>query len=295
LRETFSEITGYYTYALAEWAATHLPESLGRGIFRGLGALAFRFSTGARDVVSANLAQVLGRPADSPIVRAAVRESFDRYAVFWHETFRIRVLDEREFDSRVSSEGVERVHEAIDEGRGAIVVSAHLGNWDVVASWAARLRGFRVMAVTEALRPKRLMDLFTRHREELGISVVTLEDGTEALRKLRKHLEGNGVVAIVADRDLSGKGVKVEMFGRPLQLPAGPAYLSLVTGAPIVCISSVSYGGRWRFRVGEYLRTEPTGDRRADIQALTEAMASELERAISAFPTEWHMFQPAWP
>ena len=295
MRETSSETVGYYTYALAEWAATHLPESVGRAIFRAFGALAFRFSSGAREVVSANLAQVLGRPADSPIVRSAVRESFDRYAVYWHETFRIRVLDDREFDARVSPEGVEHVSEALELGNGAIVVSAHLGNWDVVASWAARLRGFRVMAVTEALRPKRLMDLFTRHRRELGMSVVTLGDSSEALRKLRKHLEGNGVVAIVADRDLSGKGVKVEMFGRPLQLPAGPAYLSLATGAPIVCISSVSHGGRWRFRVGEPLRAEPTGDRRADIQALTEAMASDLERVISAFPTEWHMFQPAWP
>lgn len=295
MRETFSETTGYYTYASAEWAATHLPEPLGRAIFRALGALAYRFSTGAREVVSANLAQVLGRPADSPIVKAAVRESFDRYAVYWHETFRIRVLDDREFDARVSPEGVEHVSEALEQGHGAIVVSAHLGNWDVVASWAARLRGFRVMAVTEALRPKRLMDLFTRHRQELGMSVVTLDDGTETLRKLRKHLESNGVVAIVADRDLSGKGVKVEMFGRPLRLPGGPAYLSLATGAPIVCISSVSHGGRWRFRVGEPLRVEMTGDRRADVQALTEVMASEIERVISAFPTEWHMFQPAWP
>lgn len=295
MRETFSETTGYYTYALAEWTATHLPEALGRAIFRGLGALAHRFSKGAREVVSENLAQVLGRPSDSPIVKAAVRESFDRYAVYWHETFRIRVLDDREFDSRVSQEGVERVSEALERGHGAIVVSAHLGNWDVVAAWAARLCGFRLMAVTEALRPRRLMDLFTRHREELGMSVVTLDEGSDALRKLRQHLEGNGVVAIVADRDLSGKGVEVEMFGRPLRLPAGPAYLSLATGAPILCISSASYGGRWRFRVGEPLRSESTGDRRADIQALTEAMASELERVISAFPTEWHMFQPAWP
>lgn len=295
MSESFSETTAYYTYALGEWAATHLPESLGRAIFRGLGALAFRFSTGARGVVSANLAQVLGRPPDSAIVRSAVREAFDRYAIYWHETFRIRVMEGRDFESRVSNEGTENVYAALERGHGAIVVTAHLGNWDVVAAWATRIAGFRVMAVAEALRPKRLMELFTRHREELGMSVVTLDGGTETLRKLRKHLEGNGVIALVADRDLSGKGIKAEMFGRPLQLPAGPAYLSLATGAPIVSVTSVSYGGRWHFRISEPLHVEPTGDRRSDIQTLTEALAAELEHSISAFPTEWHMFQPAWP
>lgn len=295
MSESFGERSAFYTYASAEWAATHLPEQVGRTVFRGLGAVAFRTSTVARGVVSANLSQVLGRPADSPIVRAATKEAFDRYARYWHETFRLRVLSDRELRARMNPEGIDLLDADLAAGHGAIVASPHIGNWDAVAGWAARIAGLRVMVVAEALRPQRLLDLFTRHREELGMQVIPLEDGGDVLKKLRHHLEDNGVVALVADRDMTGKGVTVEMFGRERQLPAGPAYLSLVTGAPLHGVSSVSDFGRWRFRIGDALRVEPSGDRRADVEALTHLMAAEFERTIAAWPTDWHMFQPAWP
>ena len=295
MSESLGEKIAFYTYASAEWAAIHLPESLGRTIFRCLGAVAFRTSTGAGEVVSANLSQVLGRPADSPIVRAATKEAFDRYARYWYETFRLRVLSDLELDDRVSPEGLELLEADLAAGRGAIVVSPHIGNWDAAAGWATRIAGLPVMVVAEALRPQRLLDLFTRHREELGMQVIPLEEGGDVLKKLRHHLEDNGVVALVADRDMTGKGITVEMFGRERQLPAGPAYLSLATGAPLHGISSASDLGRWRFRIGEALRVESSGDRRTDVEALTNLMAVEFERTIAARPTDWHMFQPAWP
>jgi KDO2-lipid IV(A) lauroyltransferase len=245
-------------------------------------------------VVSANLAQVLGKPADSPIVRAATREAFDSYAGYWHETFRLRVLSDAELASRMRPEGMERIHADLEAGHGSIVASPHIGNWDAVAGWASRVDGLPVMVVAEALRPQRLLDLFTRHREELGMQVVPLEDGGDALKKLRSHLEDNGVVALVCDRDISGRGVTVNMFGRERRLPVGPAYLSLATGAPVHGISSVSEKGGWRFRIGEALSLTPSGDRRADVDALTQLLAADFERTIAAWPTDWHMFQPAW-
>ena len=127
------------------------------------------------------------------------------------------------------------------------------------------------------------------------MQVVPLEDGGDALKKLRRHLGGNGVVALVCDRDMSGRGVSVNMFGRERKLPAGPAYLSLATGAPLHGVSSVSDKDGWRFRISGSLSVEPSDDRRADVEALTQLLAAEFERTISAWPTDWHMFQPAWP
>ena len=75
---------------------------------------------------------------------------------------------------------------------------------------------------------------------------------------------------------------------------AGPALLSLPTGAPrLVCPSYTTDEG-WIVRISEPLEIERTGQTRADVAALSRRMAAEFERAIAARPTDWHMFQPAW-
>lgn len=84
------------------------------------------------------------------------------------------------------------------------------------------------------------------------------------------------------------------MFGKRRRLPAGPAFLSLTTGAPLLVTPVYQTERGWRCVMTPPLVVEPTGDRRADVAALTARMAEEFERAIAAAPTDWHMFQPAW-
>jgi len=292
--ETFKEKLGYWTYASMSWLSENLPERSGRLVFKIGGRLAFTLVKGARATVSANLAQVMGLPSDSDLLRASVKEAFDRYAEYWHETFRLRVMSAAELNSRMSAEGLGHVAAAIEAGTGAIAVAPHMGNWDAAGAYVAA-QGFDVVAVAEALRPKRLLDLFVRHREEIGMKIIALQKGAKVAQQLSDRLAGNRVVALVADRDLSGKGIEVEMFGAMRKLPAGPAVLSRSTGAPILVVSVYSEGGTWRLNIAPPLVIEPTGNVREDVAALTQKMAGEFEKAIAASPTNWHMFQPAWP
>ena len=292
--ESLKEKLGYWTYASMAWLSTKLPERTGRLVFRIGGRLAFMSAKVARATVSANLSQVMGLPSDSELLRASVREAFERYAEYWYETFRLRVMSEAELLARVSGEGLENMSAAKEAGKGAIAVAAHMGNWDAAGAYVAA-SGFEVVAVAEALRPKRLLDLFVRHREEIGMKIIPLEKGGKVAKQLTEHLALNRVVALVADRDLSGKGIEVEMFGAPRKLPAGPAVLSTSTGAPILVVTVYSEGERWRVRIGPPVTIEPSGNVREDVAALTRKMAGEFEKAIAASPTNWHMFQPAWP
>ena len=108
-------------------------------------------------------------------------------------------------------------------------------------------------------------------------------------------LAENHCITLVADRDLSGNGVDVEMFGAGRQLPPGPALLSLSTGAPL-CVSAVfTTAGGWHCRINPPLRIERTESLRDDVTTLTRLVAEQFERFIAAAPTDWHMFQPAWP
>ena len=271
----------------------HLPDRSGRRVFRVLGGLAYRTMAGVRATVTANQARVLGVEPTSTLAKAAAREAFDLYARYWYDTFHLRALSVAEVNERTEAEGAEHIDRALEAGHGCIAVLPHMGNWDVGGHWMA-VNGYRLASVAEELKPPRLFELFLRHREALGLKIIALSGKEHVGRQLAALLADNWVVALIADRDLSGRGVEVDMFGAPRKLPAGPALLSVTTGAPLLVCGVYTTAHGWRIRIGEALVFERTGDTRADVTALTRRVAAEFERAIAAQPADWHLFQPGW-
>lgn len=292
-RETRTERIGYWTYRAGEWLAMSLPEVVGSRLFAWMGRVAYRVLPGVRATVEANQARVLGVQPGTEAAGAATREAFRLYARYWYDTFRLRVLSADEVLRRSELDGIEHIDRALERGRGCVAVLPHMGNWDLAGHWLS-LRGYRIAAVAEDLRPPRLFRLFLRHREELGIRIIPLTKGSHVGQQLASLLADNWIVALVADRDLSGRGVEVEMFGRPRMLPAGPALLSLSTGAPLLVCAAWTTSHGWGVRVGPAVEIERTGVMREDVATLTRLMGEGLERAVAAYPADWHMFQPAW-
>lgn len=291
-RETWRESVVYYAYAGMERLARGLPERAGRALFAALGRAAQAAVPRLRATVARNQAQVLGLPSAHPLVRASTREAFELYARYWYDTFRVGGLPGEEFVRRMDGDGFDHVDRALEAGRGAICVLPHIGNWDIAGYWFA-LRGYPVVAVAEALRPKRLFDLFVHLREKLGITVVPLT-GNGVGRRLAGYLQDNRIVALVADRDLAGRGIEVEMFGGKRRLPAGPAMLSLSSGAPLLLSPAFTTKRGWYCRIEPPIAFEPTGSTKRDVVALTRLLAKAFERVIAERPADWHMFQPAW-
>jgi phosphatidylinositol dimannoside acyltransferase len=291
--ETRREALGYWGYRSAEWLAMSLPERAGRRVFETLGRVAYRRLAGVRGTVAANQARVLGAdPTDSRVAHAT-REAFELYARFWFDAFRIRTMPVPEFNERVVIIGAENIDRALEAGKGCVCALPHMGNWDAAGHWFGA-NGYRIAAVAEELRPPRLYDLFRRHREELGMRIVGLTREGHVGQQLKQLLSENWMVALVADRDLTGRGIEVEMFGATRRVPAGPALLSLSSGAPLVVCPVYTRDDGWEVRIEEPLEIERTGVMREDVAALSRLMAERFERAIAAKPTDWHMFQPAW-
>jgi lauroyl/myristoyl acyltransferase len=293
-REPLKERVAYRMVLLAEWLAMSAPEPMGRRLFDTAARLACRTLPGVRATVAANQAMVLGLDPDASLVAEATREAFQLYGRYWFDTFRARVLSKEEVEERMEVEGIEHIDRALQEGRGCITVLPHMGNWDVAGLWLAT-HGYPIASVAEDLRPKRLAELFLRHREALGMKIIPLTKDGGVGRKLSSLLGKNWIVALVADRDLTGRGVEVEMFGAPRRLPAGPALLSLSSGAPLLVCPVWTTRQGWRIRVGAPLQIERSGVVRTDVSALTLLMGKEFERAIASKPVDWHMFQPGWP
>jgi KDO2-lipid IV(A) lauroyltransferase len=113
---------------------------------------------------------------------------------------------------------------------------------------------------------------------------------------LYKTLQRNEVIALVMDRPSGDNGVEVTFFGEKASLPAGPAAMSLRTGAKIIpgyCIVQPD-----RTVVGGMLPPidyQPTGDRERDVQAITQMLATAMEECIRQYPDQWYMFRQMWP
>ncbi|MGZ8631085.1 MAG: phosphatidylinositol mannoside acyltransferase [Actinomycetota bacterium] len=290
--ETWHETLAFHAYRSIAWLGSVLPERLGRRVFRAAGLLAHDLMPRTRSIVACNQARVLGRRPGDPLVRASTRAAFASYARYWYDSFHFIAVTPEDVARRFEAIGDEYLWHSLDAGHGAIVALPHVGNWDAAAPWLVS-EGRPVVAVAEQLRPPRLYDLFMENRTALGIEVLGL--GEPGLgRKLARRLGEGRIVALVADRDLTGRGVEVTMFGRPRRLPAGPALLSITTGAPLLVTPVFQTEDGWRCVMTPPLSVERTGDRRADVAALTERMAREFERAVASAPSDWHMFQPAW-
>ncbi len=281
---------------LAGWRLAHaLPERVAYGLAEGLGTVAAHLWRRKRAVVERNLARVTGEQPGSERLDALVTEAFRSYARYWLELFRLSAEDRGYLLERFKVSNLERLDAVLARGRGAVVVVAHLGNWDAGGAWAGAT-GRKVATVAEVLKPRRLFDLFCEQRARLGMTVYPAERGVGA--KLVKAAEQGYVVAILADRDLSRRGVEVEFFGARTTMPTGPASIAMRAGVPILVAGVYGVrlpGGKrgWEAEIAEPIELPANGGREAVVE-LTRRVALRLERFVARRPEEWHVFQPFW-
>ncbi|MEP7059405.1 MAG: phosphatidylinositol mannoside acyltransferase [Actinomycetota bacterium] len=294
MSEPISQRLTYRSFWALRALAVRLPERLGVALFGAVAGLAFRVMPATRAVVAANQAQALGREQDDPAVVAATREAFVRYGRYWYEGFHAVELSQADVLRRFRCEGKQHMDAALEDGKGVILALPHMGNWDVAGKWVHSL-GLPIVSVAERLEPERLFKLFEDHRRSLGMDILPLDTGTGTGRALAQALAENNVVALVADRDLAGTGIEVEMFGRTRRMPAGPAALALRTGAALVPCGIYTEQDGWLCVMRGPIRVAATGNRRGDVTELTRRLAAEFVALISADPSDWHMFQPGWP
>jgi phosphatidylinositol dimannoside acyltransferase len=284
----------YYAYVAFSALARALPERLVYRLASGLGSFGARRNTSRRRNLEKNLGRVTGLTRGSPELDDVVREAYRSYARYWLETFRLVREGPEFFIERFRSIGNENIEGVRARGRGAIVVVGHLGNWDAAGAWVGAT-GRELVTVAEVLRPRRMFDFFADHRAKLGMTIFAAEAGVT--QRLVQAVESGAVVAILGDRDLRGKGPKVEFFGERTTLPAGPASVALRANVPLLVagvFGVVHEDGKrgWIADIGEPI--ELPADRTNALQELTQRVAVELEKHIRSRPEEWHVLQPIW-
>ncbi len=256
---------------------------------RAAGTLWYLAAPRSRAAVRSNLHHVLGR---EPSARS-VREVFQHGMLNYWDTLAIPQFSAAEVLALVDAEGWEHLDAALAEGRGAILAGAHLSSV-ALAGQAVAARGYPMVGVVEPLDPPELLAFFTSLRGAQGVRL--LPASPQAMRALLLALRRNEVLGLVTDRDVLGRGLSVEFFGRATTFASGAAALAVRTGAPILPAVAVRVErGRFRAWIEPPLPVPRTGDPREDERQLTQAVARHLEYHISKHPEQWTVFQRRWP
>jgi KDO2-lipid IV(A) lauroyltransferase len=275
-------------WLLAWRIARLLPEAWVNRVFERLSARSMRRNAKRRAAVERLLEPVVPRER----LPAAVEEAFMWYGRYWAETFRMADFTDAALDARFVCEGCENIEKAFASGKGGVLATPHLGNWDAGGRWVAKR--WPLTVVVEVLRPRMLFDRFVDHRRALGMTIVPLERGTDPTGRCVEQLRQGKLVALVADRDLSGSGIEVTMFGRKTKMPPGPAVMALRTGADLVPAAILQHrGGSWRAVVLPPVE-RPDETAPDAVPIYTQRLAEKFEELVRIAPTQWHVFNRYW-
>ena len=270
------------------WLLAHLPSAVGLAAGRRLGDLLWWALPRRRAVALDNLQRVFGGERPPAEIRRLGRRSFQHVGMNLIEACCYFLRPTHVMLSRVRVEGLQHFQAAAAHGRGVFILTAHFGNWELLAA-AHGLTGVPLSIVTRPLDHPVLEDLASRFRRRSGAELIVKR---QAVREVLSALKRQRMVGILLDQNATrAEGVFVPFFGSPASTSKGLALLALRTGAPVVPI---------------FLRREPDGRHCMDVSAAlpppadgeittyTSMFNRAIEAAIRRAPEQWLWMHDRW-
>lgn len=225
-------------------------------------------------------------------INAIVASMYANLGMNLIESLRLAGGRREQVESMISVSGKEIIEEALARGRGVLLLTAHLGNWDLLSIMSLIAKLPPLTIISKDVKNKPLNDFWMGMRKEYGLRIVPAHN---SYRACRSALKNNEMVGFILDQNMIAReGVFVDFFGRPACTTPGLAFMAAQSGAPIVpvCIYRAS-GGRHEIRVQPVI--EPPSDREPEtIRAATQDYTRILEDMIRERPEQWIWIHRRW-
>jgi KDO2-lipid IV(A) lauroyltransferase len=288
-------VTGVFWFRFHAWGATR-GEWVIRLVLPPFTAFFFVTLRRIRRAVAQNLEAVLG-PCGWLERQRRIWRTMHTFA--WSLTERYeRLLGERPFEVEV--ERMDLWRQAVGGPRGVVVITGHIGNWEMASTLPEAQEGRRIHVVREEeMDPQAQAFIEESLRRRAGAGYTThfaSEVDPRLGLRLREALDRGEVVALQGDRPRRrGRTVPATLFGRPYAIPAGPLALARQAGVPLLP-AFVFRTGRRRYlvRFCEPIVVERGGDREAELAAAARRVAAEVEAAVRFRPHQWFVFRELW-
>jgi lauroyl/myristoyl acyltransferase len=241
-----------------------------------------------REMVRRNLTRVLEDPS---VVGKTARRTFVYYAKYLVDYTRMDLLREDNLNGMVRAfQGKEYIDRALSQGKGAMILTAHLGNWEMGGVFLTLL-GYSLNVITAPDVAASLHDYRVRLRQGQKIKVITLHDTLSSSLAVLKALKDNELVALLGDRELMGKGIPVTFFGQKVFFPIGPALLAHLSEAAVIpTFVLMDKGGKYLCVAEPFLPVQKTGNRDEDLAVNAQRIAEVMEKFIRSYPDQWFTF-----
>jgi len=238
-----------------------------------------------------NLARVVPE-AGRRQLRRLTRQGMLRNLKYYREALTMGALSGEQIDQLVHLEDRTEFLAKLGPRRQAILVLGHMGNWDAAAAWACRNMA-PVITAAEHVKPEKVFQDFMAMRAKIGMRIIPIEKGDPTYPKLLRAAQSDKpyLVCLLADRDLSRRGVAVDWFGCQAMVGAGPAALAIDTGRPLYPVSMHTVGKTYTLHFHDEITIPTQGTRQERIRQVTQQWATVLEQGIKQSPADWHMFQ----
>ncbi len=280
----------YLLYRFAQAFAVSLPLKSAYRVAGFFASIYYVFAFRDRKAVTQNLKVIFPHKPDYEISKIR-KELFFNFAKYLVDFFRFKKLDAEYLKKNIRLKNLNYIDESLSKGGGAILVTAHLGNWEL-GGVVISILGYPFITVALPHKSKMVDDFFNSQRKIKGMQVLPLGNAAKGcLRGLRK----NEVLALVGDRDFAGKGMEIDFFGKPAVFPVGPAALALQTKAKIIPGFMLrNPDDSFDLIMNKPLEYTPSGDNDKDLREIITKYKSIFEEYIQRYPEQWYMFRRFW-
>ncbi|HEY4888347.1 MAG TPA: lysophospholipid acyltransferase family protein [Candidatus Dormibacteraeota bacterium] len=283
----------YRAFKAVQSVVKRLPRSLAYALAVFAARFAWRFSPLARPRLEFNLKVACPElENDKRELRRLSWLNFRNHAKAYADLMQLPTMSMQAMRPLLKVKGLEYLEEARAIGKGVLVVSCHMGSYEVVSAiWSATLTPVSFFA--EELEPRALFEWYRETRARLGISVLTLGHG--GLRKVLQALHDKEMVITAIDRDITGTGHRMPFFGRPAPIPLGPAAIALRLGTPLfpVCVYRLP-DDTYQAEGAPLVFAKDTGDSMGDQVRATQQVLRQIEAFIRSHPEQWHVPHRIW-
>jgi KDO2-lipid IV(A) lauroyltransferase len=193
-------------------------------------------------------------------------------------------------DQYVACEGLHYLDHALKEGNGAVIMTAHFGNWELCALTLA-MKGYPMIGLAKPQPNAGITTLLTEFRTRYGGSLYYKG---AALRQVIQALKDNKFVFVVSDQDGGKDGIIIDFLNKPASTPAGPAAFARRCSAPVIPVFMRRVGRKHLLVVDPPIELQETDNIKADIRYNLFIITKRVEEQIRKYPEEWLWFQKRW-
>ena len=277
------------------------PREMALKVGETAGRLAFYLLPKLRKMTVGNLSMAFHGEKDWQEILVLARDVF---ANLGKNAFECIVLNRRpiqEINKVVTSQGGERIDEALKRGKGIIYIAAHLGNWELMAAYFA-FKGYPTNVIARSVYDERINRILLEFRSRYGVKTILRrrrrkgEPIATSTKKILRVLKGNGLLGILIDQNIGGiDSVPVTFLGLPTRAPSGAASLALVSQAEV--LFGYTYRGEDNRHhivtegVDGLTRSE---DRKKDVLSNTAHFTRLIEERVREFPSQWVWIHDRW-